>query len=320
MHHPALPEMDASRADSLISAYKERIKHGIDPNEKTKTDATVNPITSNVYLCATPEEAHAVSAVKISRIEGVTNRQALTSAYLEADVIGNNKLAHPNIVRGFGALFGTSEVLLCMEYLEGGDLLTHICSSVRGMHNTKVRWLAHQLCSAVAFIHSSGYVHSDIKTENVLIEDAVRMNIKLADFGYVRRVDAPLKEGEFRTSRGSIHYASPELLAPGGFNTYESDSWAVGVVIYVAATSMMPFDGKDIGVVVKRIKTEEPKYVYIHGQHWDKGSPPIECQTVLRAFLLKDAGLRMKVTKAEQDPWIRDAKPLQTPMSLPSGE
>jgi serine/threonine protein kinase len=296
--------MDPAVADAHISDYKNRIKHSIKPGEKVTIH---HPIVSDVYLCAMPGAAKSVCAVKISRIKGVTNNHVLEGVYLEASVIGNNKLAHPNIIRGLGAFYGTSEVLLCMEYLKGGDLLKYLCASESGMHDSQLRWFARQLCSAVALIHNSGYVHCDIKAENILIEDAARMNIKLADFGFLTRIE----DGQVKTSKGSIHYGAPEIFAKDSINTVESDAWAVGVVIYAAARKELPYDGKSTCEVAYKIRKEGPKGVYTEGRHWSKFFPSLESKSLIRAFLLKDPKLRMKVTRAELDPWIRDAKPYE---------
>ena len=295
-------ESSCRAADSIIHNLKKQFTRRLDPSKEYDA-AAHNPVNSHVYLATTPEGGYC--AVKISGIRGIKAQQALDSAYLEAQIIGHNRLAHPNIIRGLGAQFGSSEVMLCMEFLYGGDLLKYITDNGAGLCDAKVRWIAKQLCDAISFIHSRGYLHCDIKTENILIEDRRRLNIKLGDFGFVTKANNPNRI----TSRGSIHYAAPELFSAGSLNTYQSEAWSLGVVIYVVARRDLPFNGRSYKEVAEQIKTADPKYVWDEHSQYAKLFPSPQCRSLIKGLLIKDPLVRTSISTAEENPWIKDAEP-----------
>lgn len=295
-------ESSCRAADSIIHNLKKQFTRRLDPGKEYDA-AAHNPVNSHVYLATTPEGGYC--AVKISGIRGITVQQALDSAYLEAQLIGHNRLAHPNIIRGIAAQFGSSEVMLCMEFLHGGDLLKYISESTAGLCDAKVRWIAKQLCDAISFIHKHGYLHCDIKTENILIQDRVRLNIKLADFGFVTKANNPNRI----TSRGSIHYAAPELFSVGSLNTFQSDAWSLGVVIYVVARRDLPFSGRNYRDVAEQIKTMDPKYVWDEHTQYAKLLPSPQCRSFIKGLLMKDPFVRTSINTAKEDQWVKDAEP-----------
>jgi len=80
-----------------------------------------------------------------------------------------------------------------------------------------------EMCSGVAYLHSQGVVHRDLKAANIFLTDA---GAKVGDF------DASLKiEERPVTPVGSANYMSPEMFAlrPYGFAT---DVWSLGMLMY----------------------------------------------------------------------------------------
>jgi serine/threonine protein kinase len=74
-------------------------------------------------------------------------------------------------------------------------------------------------------IAETGFLHRDLKPANILIKDKM---IKIADFGFAKRVTANTKES---VNVGSPLYMSPEALQ-GNIYTIKNDIWSIGVIIY----------------------------------------------------------------------------------------
>ena len=84
---------------------------------------------------------------------------------------------HPNVVHLIDFHVSPSEVHIIMEYVQGGDLLTEIMQ--RGpLDEALASTVFRQLASAVAFCHSSGVMHRDIKPDNILLVRPVEENQK----------------------------------------------------------------------------------------------------------------------------------------------
>ncbi|XP_049446659.1 serine/threonine-protein kinase pdik1l-B-like [Epinephelus fuscoguttatus] len=123
---------------------------------------------------------------------------------------------------------------LVMEYCDGGDLNQYLLSRPPdSQHNHSV---VRQLCSAVAFLHSLGITHRDLKPDNVLV--CVTPGgpvVKVADFGLSKMsegvVDGDLTRQHFSSTCGSDFYMAPEVW--GGLTyTAQADIFSLGVMFW----------------------------------------------------------------------------------------
>jgi serine/threonine protein kinase len=87
-------------------------------------------------------------------------------------------------------------------------------------------------------------------------------NIKIGDFGM-----AQLMKGEnnlLKTSCGSPHYASPEIIEGGTYDGTRTDVWSMGVILYALITGSLPFDDENLGTLldlVRRGQYSTPSFV-----------------------------------------------------------
>lgn len=84
------------------------------------------------------------------------------------------------------------------------------------------------MASALAYLHSSGIIHGDVKAANVLISGDCRALV--CDFGLSKTVDVTTTTA--LQGQGSIRWMSPELLEMGHGKSFASDVWAFGMLIY----------------------------------------------------------------------------------------
>jgi serine/threonine protein kinase len=115
--------------------------------------------------------------------------------YLLREVSALKELSdHDNIVKLLDIYTYKETLVLVFEYIEGGDLLQFIKkhgNAQRQLPRELVVTFMLQLFSAVARVHSKGFLHRDIKPSNILVtNDGV---LKLADFGLCRSASYPLK-------------------------------------------------------------------------------------------------------------------------------
>jgi len=145
---------------------------------------------------------------------------------------------HPNIIilRKFENT--DNHLRIYMDY-HPQCLLDLLTTHSDGLPLSLVKHIFIQLIMALNYIHKCGYIHHDIKLENILIDQEDR--IYIIDFG----CSFSWTPGEIKkTSRlGSIHYAAPEMWMRKPCVGPEVDVWAAGVCLVLLITGFFPFGG-----------------------------------------------------------------------------
>jgi tetratricopeptide (TPR) repeat protein len=149
------------------------------------------------------------------------------------------RLSHPRIVAvyDYGQWDGTPYYV--MELLAGVDLAAYRRSRDGRLPEGEILPLAVQLCQGLAYIHTQGLIHRDLKPGNVMLIDR---SVKLMDFGLARwrDVSAPLTTSG--ALLGTVNYMAPEQ-AQGQPLDSRADLYALGVILYELATGRLPFSG-----------------------------------------------------------------------------
>jgi serine/threonine protein kinase len=117
-------------------------------------------------------------------------------------------LNHKNIIKLIQTFVIKNELLLIMEYADGGELIQYIEEN-KGLHEVEARMLFKQMISAISTCHEQGIIHRDLKLENVLFESKARSKIKIVDFGIAGRCKGSNIE---KTDAGTLRYMAPEVL------------------------------------------------------------------------------------------------------------
>ncbi|XP_068121776.1 serine/threonine-protein kinase SBK1-like [Hyperolius riggenbachi] len=148
--------------------------------------------------------------------------------------------SHPNIVESLGILFKTGEdFCFAQEVAPLGDLFSLIVPSV-GLPEDIVKRCAVQISNALEFISQKGFVHMDLKPENVLVFDKDCQCVKVTDFGL-----AQVRRTTIRGQLGTVKYMAPEMCTITGREEITVDSnldvWAFGVLLFCLMTGEFPW-------------------------------------------------------------------------------
>ncbi|WP_179166458.1 Stk1 family PASTA domain-containing Ser/Thr kinase [Streptomyces sp. CB03238] len=147
------------------------------------------------------------------------------------------RLSHPNVVGVFDQGADGAYVYLAMEYV-AGCTLRDVLRERGALQPRAALDILEPVLAALGAAHRAGFVHRDMKPENVLIGDDGR--VKVADFGLVRAVGAATSTTG--SVLGTVSYLAPEQIEHGTADT-RADVYACGVVLYEMLTGAKPHAG-----------------------------------------------------------------------------
>jgi eukaryotic-like serine/threonine-protein kinase len=204
------------------------------------------------YL-AWDEELLTLVAVKILRPHIVENENA--RAGLEGEARALAALAHPAIVRSFGQVLSGERPHLVLEFLDGPRLSTLIRRY--GVIVEQLLPLALEVCSALHYMSTKGFVHLDVKPRNIVMSAPPR----LIDLSVAIHVDDVQR---IETQTGTDAYMAPEQSDPDRFAQIgpPTDVWGLGVTLYEALARARPFpdpgDGPGLAERYPQLVAEAP--------------------------------------------------------------
>jgi serine/threonine-protein kinase len=162
--------------------------------------------------------------------------------------------------------FGTTEdgrTFVVMEYLEGESLAECLARETR-LAEQRILRIVSQAASALAAAHAKGIVHRDIKPENLfLLRRKDQDFVKVVDFGISKslRASDEAEEQPRLTQTGMVLgtplYMSPEQARGDDELDARVDIYALGVIMYEAATGRVPFIGNNYLSVISQVLNEE---------------------------------------------------------------
>ena len=170
-------------------------------------------------------------------------------------------LSHTGLVTVFDAGQDGAASYLVMELVTGTTLRRQLDDGPLTVQETAR--LGAAVAGALAYVHSRGIVHRDVKPANILIaEDATA---KLTDFGVAKLLDAA-RITTTGTTLGTPNYLSPEQ-ASGGPITGASDVYSLGLVLLECLTGVVALPGHGVAAAVARLH-RQPEIPVGLGPKW----------------------------------------------------
>jgi serine/threonine protein kinase len=161
------------------------------------------------------------------------------------------KLNHPNIVKLHDLIIDTNynNIYFVFDYFKNGDLANFLDN--KPLKEKYCKKYSKQLADGLKYLIENNILHRDLKPQNILLTDD--FNIKIADFGFARKVE---KDMLLNTLCGSPMYMAPEIINKQDYSI-KSDLWSVGIIIYQMIFGRVPFDVSNFVQLIKKINTEQ---------------------------------------------------------------
>lgn len=220
----------------------------------------------------------------------------------EKEVVRNeiqvmNQLNHANLIQLYAAFESRHDIILVMEYVEGGELFDRIIDENYNLTELDTVLFIRQICEGLQYMHKMYILHLDLKPENILCVSRVTNKIKIIDFGLARRYKPREKL--------KVNFGTPEFLAPEVINyefvSFPTDMWSLGVITYMLLSGLSPFLGDDDNETLNNILAcqwnfEEDEFTDVSD----------EAKDFITRLLVKSKSWRMSATESLKHPWLSD--------------
>src|SRR5712691_193329 len=217
-----------------------------------------------------------IVAIKVLRSLDKSDLRAVERFRREARAAA--ALAHPNAVTIYDFVEEMGQYFLVMEYIPG-PTLKQVIGQQHQLPAREVLDIAAQVCAVLQVAHIRGFIHRDIKPQNIMLTSSGTGNlVKLTDFGIVRVVeDAGLTNSGIVL--GTADYLSPEQ-ARGETLTASSDLYSLGVVMFEMLAGRPPFLGPTaVSIAMQHASTNPPSLLQFNPK-----VPPAAERIVMQAL------------------------------------
>ncbi|CAE1251398.1 PAK5 [Acanthosepion pharaonis] len=201
---------------------------------------------------------------------------------------------HPNIVDMYESYLVGDELWVVMEYLEGGaltDIVTH-----SKMNEVQIATVCKACLQALAYLHSHGVIHRDIKSDSILL--AHDGKVKLSDFGFCAQVNPDLPKR--KSLVGTPYWMAPEVISRLPYGQ-EVDIWSLGIMVIEMVDGEPPFFNEPPLQAMRRIRDMPPPKL----RNDTKITPRL--QGFIEKMLVRDPSSRATAYELLQHPFIQQA-------------
>lgn len=191
---------------------------------------------SRIYRGIYKQRAVAVKMVRIPTHKEET--RALLEQQFKSEVALLSRLYHPNIVQFIAACKKPPVYCIITEYMSQGTLRMYLNKKEPySLSVETILRLALDISRGMEYLHSQGVIHRDLKSNNLLLNDEMR--VKVADFG-TSCLETQCREA--KGNMGTYRWMAPEMIKEKPY-TRKVDVYSFGIVLWELTTALLPFQG-----------------------------------------------------------------------------
>src|SRR5262245_13108120 len=201
-------------------------------------------------------------AIKLLPAQAGTDEQARKRLLREARAAA--MLDHPNICAVYEVGEEEGHRFIVMQYVDGETLAARI--KRQPLELSEALAVAVQIADALQEAHARGFVHRDIKPQNIMLTS--RGQAKVLDFGLAKTMrEAAVADSQAETVSllteagqiiGTVLYMSPEQVKGEELDS-RSDIFSFGAVIYELVSGRQPFTAGSTAEIFSAILTRDPQ-------------------------------------------------------------
>lgn len=195
------------------------------------------------------KETGKIYAMKVLSKEHIRKKNEVKHVMAELSVLKAN-FHHPFLVSLHFSFQNKDKLYFVLDHLNGGELFSHLQKEKR-FSESRCRFYAAQIASALGYLHENNVIYRDLKPENLLLDK--QGYLVLTDFGLCKEGMSP--GAVTATFCGTPEYLAPEIILKRPYNL-AVDWWCLGSVLYEMLYGLPPFYSRDHNEMYNRIVNE----------------------------------------------------------------
>uniref|UniRef100_A0A667Z1Z1 non-specific serine/threonine protein kinase n=1 Tax=Myripristis murdjan TaxID=586833 RepID=A0A667Z1Z1_9TELE len=215
-----------------------------DPRSYLENFVKIGEGSTGVVCIAREKHSGRQVAVKMMDLRRQQRRELLFN-----EVVIMRDYQHRNVVEMFKSALVEEELWVIMEYLQGGAL-TNIVSETR-LSEEQIATVCEAVLQALAYLHSQGVIHRDIKSDSILL--TLDGRIKLSDFGFCAQISKDIPKR--KSLVGTPYWMAPEVISKSPYGT-EVDVWSLGIMVVEMVDGEPPYFSETPVAAMKRLRDE----------------------------------------------------------------
>lgn len=213
--------------------------------------------TAELFLASDPRRREEV-ALKVVLPQLARDKKVLRHFQREVDL--SRVLEHRNLIRIYDFVTRTDRPYLVMKFIHGQTLKTAIYREPELVVRRGFFWLV-RVCQALAHMHAQGYVHLDVKPENMIVDEqgsATVIDLALARPIGRRSFLEAIKARITGATAGTRSYMSPEQIENRQLGP-TADIYSLGIVIFELYARRLPLTATDPNAILQlHLKAKPP--------------------------------------------------------------
>ncbi|XP_069493621.1 serine/threonine-protein kinase PAK 6 [Ambystoma mexicanum] len=260
-----------------------------DPRMLLENYVKIGEGSTGVVCIAVEKQSGRQVAVKMMDLRKQQRRELLFN-----EVVIMRDYRHINVVEMYKSYLVGEELWVLMEFLQGGAL-TDIVSQTR-LNEEQIATVCESVLQALAYLHSQGVIHRDIKSDSILL--TLDGRVKLSDFGFCAQIskDVPKR----KSLVGTPYWMAPEVITRSPYST-EVDIWSLGIMLIEMVDGEPPYFSDSPVQAMKSLRDGPPPKL----KNAYKASPVL--RDFLERMLIRESAQRATAQELLDHPFLLQA-------------
>jgi eukaryotic-like serine/threonine-protein kinase len=203
-------------------------------------------------------------AMKLLLPEATDRPEVRKNLFHEAEV--GIKLRHDNIIRIVKIDRSQDAPHFIMEFFPSGSMRNRILRKEAAFMKENAMKIFRQMATGLAYMHANGWVHCDVKADNMLVNQLG--DLRIIDFAISKKIVTGISRWfsrKAKVAQGTPSFMSPEQIR-GGWLDGRADIYSLGATMYELLTFRPPFRGNNMQALLEKHIKDKVESPQIHNK------------------------------------------------------